>query len=88
MGWELPLEHLTHWVRGLPGPLQITPENLDDKGRLSQFSYNGWQVEYREYREVGGRELPRQIILENEQVWLKLILRSWQTNGNYQQAAD
>jgi outer membrane lipoprotein LolB len=78
LGWDLPLEGLPYWVRGLPwpdsGPAQT---RLDDQGRLSQLEQAGWQVSYLAWNGRGPDALPARLDLQGERLRLRLVVEDW-----------
>ena len=61
-GWHVPLEVLGFWVRGVPAPGEHGME-IDDTGRLTSLSQQGWNVTFREYAPHNEVSLPRKIRL-------------------------
>lgn len=62
-GWRLPLTHLNYWVRGVPVPELPSSQDLDDTGRLKTLRQQGWDVQYQEYAQFEGHELPNRLTL-------------------------
>lgn len=62
-GWELPIDELGWWVRGLPAPGAASTRVLDEAGRLRSLSQQGWRVQYERYLRVGAVELPGRLTL-------------------------
>jgi len=60
-GWDMPLENLNWWVRGLPVPETQAEQELDDDGRLKTLTQSGWEVEFLEYGRYGAHELPSKL---------------------------
>lgn len=65
-GWRVPLSGLDHWVRGSPLPDVPAQRELDAHGRLKRLSQLGWNVEYLDYREFDGRELPSRLYISRD----------------------
>jgi len=65
-GWWLPVQGLEHWMLGLPAPSVPAQRKLDRWGRLSTLLQGGWRIEYVEYVEQDGYELPRRIFLRRQ----------------------
>lgn len=57
-GWDMPLENLNWWIRGLPAPDAKADQELDSDGRLKTLVQSGWEVEFLEYDRYGANELP------------------------------
>lgn len=62
-GWQLPLNNLNYWVRGLPVPDLPASRELDDAGRLKSLRQQGWEVQYQGYMQFEGHDLPNRLTL-------------------------
>lgn len=67
LGQEIPVSPMKYWVRGMPSPEASYTEG---EGSIKQL---GWQVEYTR----DNKGLPRRIILNRDDVRLKLVVKSW-----------
>lgn len=79
LGWQVPVEGLAWWIRGLPAPGN-TPETLklDHRGRLKELQQDGWRVEYDRYGLYsGGMELPEKLTVERPDMRLRLLIHTW-----------
>ncbi|MFN4291974.1 MAG: lipoprotein insertase outer membrane protein LolB [Permianibacter sp.] len=76
-GWQLPVERLRWWVRGLAGPDTVVRAR-DEEGRVKQLIADGWQVDYFAWQEVNGLWLPKRLEARHENLSLKLALYDWQ----------
>ncbi|MBV7315897.1 lipoprotein insertase outer membrane protein LolB [Shewanella sp. NIFS-20-20] len=79
-GWSLPLAQFPHWLIG-----QLTPDmqiiSTDAQGRVTQAHTQGsqpWTVEYRQWQQLGGAEVPRLIQLKNGEIQVKIQINRWQ----------
>jgi outer membrane lipoprotein LolB len=77
-GWRMPVEGLTHWVRGLAAPGAAAREERDASGRLSILSQQDWRVEFAEYFDAPDDRLPRRIVLTRPEFELKLHVDAWE----------
>jgi len=79
LGWQLPVEGLAWWIRGLPAPGNtVDTLKLDARGRLKELHQDGWQVEYDEYGLFPGEvALPEKLIVERPDLRLRLLIYSW-----------
>ncbi|PKO43522.1 MAG: outer membrane lipoprotein LolB [Betaproteobacteria bacterium HGW-Betaproteobacteria-22] len=77
LGWSLPLDGLQDWALGRPTENSPSASTWDDNGLLTSLSQNGWQIEYQNYADKDGYQLPHKISLKSEQVNLKLIIEKW-----------
>jgi outer membrane lipoprotein LolB len=60
-GYRLPLDGLDYWVRGLPAPGSDAERELDAWGRLVRLRQLGWDIEFLEYSEHAGLDLPAKL---------------------------
>jgi outer membrane lipoprotein LolB len=78
LGWDLPLEGLPYWVRGLPWPgSEAIDLQHDDQGRLSRLQQAGWQVSYLAWNGRGSDALPAKLDLQGERLRLRLLVENW-----------
>jgi len=63
-GWQLPVNGLGYWVRGLPAPGAVSAPDLDEWGRLRTLRQLGWQVEFLGYENVDSLELPSKLFIK------------------------
>ena len=79
LGFELPLESLRYWVRGVPDPSSAADERLDVAApRLAGLAQGGWTVDYAAYLEdpMSGA-LPRRLSLVRQGTRLRLVIEAW-----------
>jgi outer membrane lipoprotein LolB len=82
LGWDLPLAGLPFWVRGLPWPdAEVSEEQRDAQGRLTQLQQGGWTVSYLDWGSGGAQALPAKLDLKGERLRLRLLIERW-TAGN------
>lgn len=77
LGWEVPVDALAWWVRGLAAPGETVTRTLDEQGRVSTLQQRDWLVEYGRYREVDGIEMPGKITARQGERMVKLAVRNW-----------
>jgi outer membrane lipoprotein LolB len=85
-GWRLPIANLNYWVRGVPVPDLPATRELDDAGRLKTLRQQGWEVQYQEYVQADGYDLPNrftltyapeQASLEMPAMEVRLVIDRW-----------
>ncbi len=80
-GWPLPVSGLYYWVRGLPVPeTKYEVVHWNDNGLPYVMLQNGWRIEFRKYKNVGGDLLPGKLFIsreDNEEIEVRLIIRQW-----------
>jgi len=79
-GWDLPLEALPYWLKGMPAPgLEVESLQLNPEGTLLQsLRQNTWEVRYEQYDVFGGLYLPTRLRLLRRDMSARVILREWQ----------
>ena len=83
-GWDLPLQSLPHWIKGLPAPgsdiqeIQMGP----DQTRIEVLKQNNWEIHYEAYAAFGALTLPTRLHLQRAGTTVRFIIRDWQTSGN------
>ncbi|MCD9086081.1 lipoprotein insertase outer membrane protein LolB [Stenotrophomonas sp. SY1] len=85
IGWEIPVEQLQDWVRGLPAEQAGAPDHLgfDAEGRPRVLRQFGWQVDYLDWypAEAGRPALPRRIEAVSGDAKVRLIVDAWGADG-------
>ena len=77
-GWDLPVDTLGDWVRGLVGPdARLLAE--DAQGRPLRAEQDGWQVDFSQWYETEGERpvLPRRIEAVNGSSRVRLLVDQW-----------
>lgn len=78
VGWQLPVEHLLWWVRGLPAPDSPSRLQLNPDSQLARLSQAGWTVEYSRYQQVDDMQLPQRLQLSGHDMLLTLVITRWE----------
>lgn len=78
LGWDLPLEALPYWVRGLPWPgAEAASAEHDERGRVRELKQAGWQVSYLDWVRGGSARLPSKLNLQGERLRMRLVVDRW-----------
>ncbi len=79
LGFELPLESLRYWVRGVPDPARLAEERLAAEApRLAGLAQDGWVVDYTAYVEdAASGSLPRRLNAVRGGTRLRLLIEDW-----------
>ncbi len=77
IGWRVPVNALSYWVRGLQAPGQPDQVEFDELGRVTRLSQQGWLIDFDRYRAAAGVELPGRIEAVNGDYRLKLAGTRW-----------
>lgn len=78
LGWRLPLEGLHYWIVGVPQPGSAATVERDEAMNVIRLQQQGWNIEYRDYRQEGPYLLPSRLLLHHASVELKLVVDSWE----------
>lgn len=81
LGWDLPLDGLQYWVRGLESPaLDAAERDTDDKGRPKLLKQGDWLVAYLDWSpSVSG--LPSKLDLTGTGLRMRLVIDEWKIDG-------
>ena len=79
-GWDVPLQQLGSWVRGMPAyeyPLESA--DYDANGRMMWLRQSGWIVRYSAWRSgsVGAPDLPVRVEAESADARVRLVIEDW-----------
>ena len=78
LGWEIPIQDLVYWVRGIPAPqTPIVKQEKTPSGSLAFLEQAGWRLSYSHYKDIGPWQLPGKIVAQRNQLKLTLIIRRW-----------
>lgn len=81
--WELPIQHLSYWVRGLPSPrLDDAQYHYSNTGVLERLTQSGWELAYDRYRLADDWLMPGRVKATHDELRLTLIIRQWQFGIN------
>lgn len=77
--WQVPVEELRYWVRGIPSPEQpIQQLKRNREGLLAELQQGGWHLQYSNYTLVDNHwHLPRRIVAQHEGARLTLVIHTW-----------
>ena len=77
LGWRLPLHGLRYWAQGMAAPDSPSKAQRDSDGHVTQLTQDGWDIEYRAYKDVSGKMLPGKIFMQRDDLEIKLLLDTW-----------
>lgn len=77
LGWHVPVNALSWWVRGLEAPGGIERRNMGKDGELVELKQSGWLIEFDRYREQDGVLLPSKMVARQNGKTVKLAVRKW-----------
>ena len=88
VGWRVPVDSLTWWIKGLAAPGPWQERQLDEQGRLQMIDQGGWLVEFSSYRELQDTWLPMKITARQNEYSVKLGIKGWDLTGAMQAGQD
>lgn len=60
-GWQLPIQPLRYWVKGIPAPELAAKIERDANGTIIQLTQGQWQLSFANHTLVNGYWLPQKI---------------------------
>jgi outer membrane lipoprotein LolB len=78
VNWQLPVNELEFWVRGLRAPGPRAELVFDDQQRPVQLQQSGWTIEYRDYFSDREPALPRKVFATKGKHRVRLFIEDWQ----------
>ncbi len=76
-GWTFPARSMRYWILGIADPRFPAHLDFDADGWLVVLRQNGWVVTYGRFMAEQGRWMPHKIVMERDQVRVKLIVDRW-----------
>ena len=78
-GWQLPVNDLYYWARGLPAPGSAANLQFDDShSHITELQQDGFDVVFQRYSGVGQVDLPSKLLIQNAVVKVKIVITRWQ----------
>lgn len=78
--WDLPIDALWYWIRGLPDPAMPVKVQLDPQGLITDLTQKQWRIQYNRYEQYDRYYFPRKIVISNRDTKLKLIVTQWKVS--------
>ncbi|PKM14547.1 MAG: outer membrane lipoprotein LolB [Gammaproteobacteria bacterium HGW-Gammaproteobacteria-2] len=76
LGWEVPLEALSAWLRGMRANGLATMQ-FDDLGLPAQIEQQGWLVQFRTWSNDGPMPMPRRVFASRGDAKVRLVIDAW-----------
>ena len=82
-GWQLPIDSLAWWIRGLPAPDGDFRLLFDDQNRLTILKQNGWEIRYDRWHTFVENlpELPARVTALKDDKRVRVVVSRWQRGG-------
>lgn len=78
LGWDVHLNGLKYWIRGLPEPeIKYSELLLDEQGRLTNLEQSGFNIRVSRYTEQDDISLPEKLTIKSDNIQLKVIIQNW-----------
>ena len=81
-GWDLPLQALSYWLKGIPAPAskvqRLEPDPQTEL--LNSLWQDDWEVNYQRYKQFQGFTLPTRLQVQRDETRAKIIISDWQTS--------
>jgi outer membrane lipoprotein LolB len=79
-GWQLPLDDLVWWIRGLPSPASDYRLLFEEQGRLAMIRQAGWEIRYDRWQPflADYPELPARITALKDDKRVRVVISDWQ----------
>lgn len=77
VGWKVPVEALSWWIKGLAHPDEWESRKLDEEGRLESLRQFGWDVDFDNYGEPANFWLPARLTARRGDYRVKMAVRKW-----------
>lgn len=81
VGWDVPVNYLRWWIRGMEGPESWTEREIDAEGRLVSLTQRDWMIDFSHYSHVEEIELPGRITARKRDQSVKLVISHWVLGG-------
>ena len=82
LGWQIPVDALEWWVRGLEAPGGTPSLELDERGLLQRLNQFGWDIEYARYSQSEVVVMPYRVTARRNDQTVKLAVRRWFLSAN------
>jgi len=76
-GLFLPVSNLNDWILGLAIPNKKAKQTLDSYNHLIKLEQNGFLINYLQYTQHNGIDLPSKLLIKDETLTLKIIINQW-----------
>jgi len=81
-GWDLPLQALPYWLKGLPAPREEVQLLELDQDLLRSLQQDGWSVQYQQYEQFDQKMLPTRLRIQRGDTSVRMIIGNWQALPN------
>ena len=82
LGWQLPLDALQYWVRGIAAPGESELLSFSADGECLSLRQFDWLVEYKHYAVAQSVVVPSKLFLSKAEWRVRLVIDEWQLGGD------
>lgn len=82
LGWQLPLDALQFWVRGIAAPGESQLLAFGAGGECLSLRQFDWLVEYKHYVVAQGMVVPSKLFLSKAEWRVRLVVDEWRLGGD------
>lgn len=76
-GWEIPINHLLYWIKGLPAPTGEPRLTHNALGTLASLEQDGWSLQFDQYIASMNTLLPQRIRISKGELRVILVVKDW-----------
>lgn len=76
-GWEIPINDLLYWIKGLPAPTGEPQYTHNAMGTLATLEQDGWNLEFDQYIVSMGTLLPQRIRIRKGELRVIVVVKDW-----------
>lgn len=80
LGWHFPLQGMPYWVQAQPMPGSPASIEREANGQISLLRQDGWEIHYTAYAAATADSLPRRMIMQREDLEIRLLIDEWKSN--------
>ncbi|HET9047377.1 MAG TPA: lipoprotein insertase outer membrane protein LolB [Chiayiivirga sp.] len=77
LGWNVPMEDLAAWVRGMRAAHASSTIDFDAEGLPALIQQHDWVIEYRKFARVDDLAMPTKVFAERGQQRIRLVVDEW-----------
>jgi outer membrane lipoprotein LolB len=77
VGWKVPVEALSWWIKGLALPGEWEARLIDAEGRVVELRQSGWDVDFSNYSLQENLWLPGKLTARRGNYLVKMAIRKW-----------
>jgi outer membrane lipoprotein LolB len=78
VGWSLPLEGLSYWIKATPAPQGESAIERNAEGQINRILQQGWELRYGRFNSKQANALPLQMLMLRNGVEVTVLIDEWQ----------